>query len=170
MRSTRSSPLFLSSSYLTFDPSGISITALIPYGRSLPGLMSCHAWAMVPLACSALTDSTKGSYLAAMQREEVLRRCTRRAACRVRTCWLEACGVAGYRSRDCRRTRSQIADHTLDCTAPRISYSQTAHEHYGGNPSAIHLANSSIRDCGQGPSPLGGGGGITGPPIPRMRS
>src|ERR1700733_71049 len=50
MRSTRSSPLFLSSSYLTFDPSGISITALIPYGRSLPGLISCQACVMVSLA------------------------------------------------------------------------------------------------------------------------
>ena len=32
------------------------------------------------------------------------------------------------------------------------------------------LANRSMRDCGHGPSPLGGGGGITAPPIPRMRS
>jgi len=37
----------------------------------------------------------------------------------------------------------------------------------GWNPSAIHLANSSMRDSCQGPSPFGGAGGITAPPIPR---
>jgi hypothetical protein len=40
----------------------------------------------------------------------------------------------------------------------------------GWYPSAIHLAKISIRDSGQGPSPLGGGGGMMAPPIPRMRS
>src|SRR5580700_5833196 len=40
----------------------------------------------------------------------------------------------------------------------------------GWHPSAIHLAKISIRDSGQGPSPLGGGGGMMAPPIPRMRS
>ena len=33
------------------------------------------------------------------------------------------------------------------------------------NPSAIHFANSSMRDRGHGPSPLGGGGGINAPPL-----
>jgi len=40
----------------------------------------------------------------------------------------------------------------------------------GWYPSAIHLAKSSIRDCGQGPPPLGGGGGMTAPPMPRILS
>src|SRR6476660_6943887 len=43
MRSTLSNPLGLSSSYFTFEPSGISITAWKSRGNSLPGDTSCHA-------------------------------------------------------------------------------------------------------------------------------
>src|SRR5215470_9274285 len=44
MRSTFSRPVALSSSYLTLEPRGISMTAWKSRGNSLPGEISCHAW------------------------------------------------------------------------------------------------------------------------------
>src|SRR5262249_32316715 len=41
---------------------------------------------------------------------------------------------------------------------------------HGWHPSFTHRSNRSIFSCDQGPSPLGGGGGMTEPPIPRIRS
>src|SRR4051794_3449083 len=43
MRSTRSIPVSLSSSYLTDEPMGISITAVNSAGSPSPGVTSCHA-------------------------------------------------------------------------------------------------------------------------------
>jgi hypothetical protein len=40
---------------------------------------------------------------------------------------------------------------------------------HGWHPSFTHASNRSIFSCDQGPSPLGGGGGMTEPPIPRIR-
>src|SRR5258707_2166537 len=47
MRSTLRRPVSLSSSYLTFEPSGISMTAWKSRGTSGPGETSCHAWSKV---------------------------------------------------------------------------------------------------------------------------
>src|SRR3954451_23679929 len=44
MRSRRSSPVSLSSSYLTLDPMGISMTVVNSAGRCSPGVTSCQAW------------------------------------------------------------------------------------------------------------------------------
>jgi hypothetical protein len=44
MRSTYSRPVSLSSSYLTLEPRGISMTALSTPGASTPGLRSCQGW------------------------------------------------------------------------------------------------------------------------------
>src|SRR2546425_12917114 len=44
MRSTLRRPVSLASSYLTFEPSGISMTAWKSRGTSGPGETSCHAW------------------------------------------------------------------------------------------------------------------------------
>src|ERR1700675_2782183 len=46
MRSTFSSPLGLSNSYFTLEPSGISITAWKSRGSSSPGETSCQAWSI----------------------------------------------------------------------------------------------------------------------------
>src|SRR5262249_42387583 len=40
------SPVFLSSSYLTLDPMGISTKALNSDGEFSPGVTSCHGWIM----------------------------------------------------------------------------------------------------------------------------
>src|SRR5581483_5767178 len=55
MRSSRSRPVPLSSSYLTLEPIGISMTETNSDGRRAPGVTSCQAWVMVaapgPLEC-----------------------------------------------------------------------------------------------------------------------
>src|SRR5437764_14868021 len=54
MRSTFNRPVSLSSSYFTFEPSGISITAWKSRGSSFPGETSCQACNMADfssLAC-----------------------------------------------------------------------------------------------------------------------
>src|SRR6266404_4705557 len=47
MRSTLSSPVGLSNSYLTLEPRGISMMAWKSRGTSLPGETSCQAWSTV---------------------------------------------------------------------------------------------------------------------------
>src|SRR5208282_1921181 len=49
MRSSRSNPVSLSSSYLTLEPIGISMTAVNLPGKSLPGVTSCQGWVIVGL-------------------------------------------------------------------------------------------------------------------------
>src|SRR6266851_4626646 len=44
MRSSRNRPVSLSSSYLTLDPMGISMTEVNSVGRRAPGVTSCQAW------------------------------------------------------------------------------------------------------------------------------
>src|SRR5437764_14991098 len=59
MRSKRSRPVFLSSSYLTLEPIGISMTAVNSAGRCSPGVTSCHACVMPkPRRRSRLPDGT----------------------------------------------------------------------------------------------------------------
>src|SRR5262249_49798795 len=47
MRSSRSMPVSLSSSYLTLEPIGISTMAVNSLGRCSPGVTSCHACVMI---------------------------------------------------------------------------------------------------------------------------
>ena len=61
-------PLTLSSSYLTLDPRGISMTALKTSGASSPMLMSCQAWETWAARC-AMVDGGEGERRSAEERE-----------------------------------------------------------------------------------------------------
>ena len=57
MRSNRSKPLALSSSYFTLEPDGISITLSNSSGSLPPGVTSCQGW--IIRKCSPLFHSTR---------------------------------------------------------------------------------------------------------------